>query len=128
VGVISDSYFVPTDIVRRRVFADFALSHGLQFEADVCNGQLNGNELLFQKSCLIECFKGPKLSKPMRNIWVLANSLDYLKLMRLSDHGFVLDPKAEQLLALPKVTLLDSLRGMCGVGIEQAREVADVFI
>jgi glucosyl-3-phosphoglycerate synthase len=128
VGVVSDSYFVPTDIIRRRVFADFALSHGLQFEADVCNGQLNGNELAFHKSRLIDCFKDPKLPKPMRNIWVLANSPDYQKLMRLSDLGFVLDPKATQLLSLPNVTLLNSLRDMCGVGIEKVQEIEDVFV
>jgi glucosyl-3-phosphoglycerate synthase len=128
VGVVSDSYFVPTDIVRRRVFADFALSHGLQFEADVCNGQLNGNELAFHKSSLIDCFKDPQLSKPMRNIWVIANSPDYQKLMRLADQGFVLDPKATQLLALPNVTRLDSLRDMFGIGVEKERVNEEVFV
>jgi glucosyl-3-phosphoglycerate synthase len=128
VGVISDSYFVPTDIVRRRVFADFALSHGLQFEADVCNGRLNTNELAFTKSGLIDCFKDPQLIKPMRNIWVLGNSPDYQSLMRLSDQGFVLDPKATQLLALPNVTLLDSLRDVCGVGIARVVENEELFV
>jgi glucosyl-3-phosphoglycerate synthase len=128
VGVISDSYFVPTDIVRRRVFADFALSHGLQFEADVCNGRLNTNELAFTKSGLIDCFKDPQLIKPMRNIWVLGNSPDYQSLMRLSDRGFVLDPKATQLLALPNVTLLDSLREVCGVGIVKEAQSEELFV
>jgi hypothetical protein len=48
--------------------------------------------------------------------------------MRLSENGFVLDAKAAQLLALPKVTLLNSLRDMCGVGIEKQPEVEEVFV
>ena len=43
VGVVGDSYFVAADIVRRRVFADFALAHLLQFDAEVCTGELRTN-------------------------------------------------------------------------------------
>jgi glucosyl-3-phosphoglycerate synthase len=43
VGLVSDGYFVIADIVRRRVFADFAVAHLLQFQADVCTGELKPN-------------------------------------------------------------------------------------
>jgi glucosyl-3-phosphoglycerate synthase len=43
VGLLSDSYFVAADIVRRRLFADFALAHMLQFDAEVCSGNLRLN-------------------------------------------------------------------------------------
>ena len=43
VGLVSDSYFVAADILRRRIFADFALAHTLQFDDEVCNGELRIN-------------------------------------------------------------------------------------
>lgn len=43
VGLVSDSWFVGAEIVRRRLFADFALAHTLQFDGDVCTGELRIN-------------------------------------------------------------------------------------
>jgi glucosyl-3-phosphoglycerate synthase len=43
VGLVSDGYFVIADIIRRRVFADFAVAHLLKFQADVCTGELKPN-------------------------------------------------------------------------------------
>jgi phosphoserine phosphatase len=43
VGVVDDGWFVGADIVRRRVFADFALANLLQFDSDVCSGEVRGN-------------------------------------------------------------------------------------
>ena len=43
VGVVSDSWFVAAEVVRRRVFADFALAHTLQFDGDVCTGEMSVN-------------------------------------------------------------------------------------
>lgn len=43
VGLLSDNYFVAAEILRRRVFADFGLAHTLQFNGDVCSGELRIN-------------------------------------------------------------------------------------
>jgi hypothetical protein len=43
VGVVGDGWFVAAEIVRRRVFADFALAHLLQFDSDVCTGEVRFN-------------------------------------------------------------------------------------
>jgi glucosyl-3-phosphoglycerate synthase len=43
VGVISDGWFVAADIVRRRLFADFALANLLQFDSEVCTGEIRTN-------------------------------------------------------------------------------------
>ena len=50
VGVLSDSYYVAADIIRRRVFADFAMAHTIQFDGEVCNGQLNINPAFLSDS------------------------------------------------------------------------------
>ncbi|NRF69123.1 glycosyltransferase [Aquincola sp. S2] len=43
VGVVSDSFFISTDIVRRRVFADFAMAHFTAFANQICNGHVRLN-------------------------------------------------------------------------------------
>jgi HAD superfamily phosphoserine phosphatase-like hydrolase len=40
VGIISDSYHVATEIVRRRVFADFSIAHQMQFRNGVSTGRV----------------------------------------------------------------------------------------
>lgn len=39
VGIVSDSYYIATEVVRRRVFADFSIAHLLHFQ----NGLATGN-------------------------------------------------------------------------------------
>jgi glucosyl-3-phosphoglycerate synthase len=43
VGVVSDGWFVAADIVRRRIFADFALANLMQFDSEVCTGEVRLN-------------------------------------------------------------------------------------
>lgn len=40
VGVVSDSFFVATEIVRRRVFADFSIAHLMRFRRGIASGNL----------------------------------------------------------------------------------------
>jgi glucosyl-3-phosphoglycerate synthase len=40
VGVITDSYFFASEIVRKRVFADFAVAHLLQFKKGLATGEI----------------------------------------------------------------------------------------
>lgn len=40
VGIVTDSYFVASEIVRRRVFADFSLGHSLKFRNGRATGEL----------------------------------------------------------------------------------------
>lgn len=40
VGIVSDSFYVATEVIRRRVFADFSLAHLLQFEDGLATGEV----------------------------------------------------------------------------------------
>lgn len=40
VGVVSDSFFTATEIVRRRVFADFSIAHLMKFRRGVASGDI----------------------------------------------------------------------------------------
>ncbi|MFO0939626.1 MAG: glycosyltransferase [Pirellulales bacterium] len=40
VGIVSDSYFIATEVIRRRVFADFSVAHVLSFHDGIATGEL----------------------------------------------------------------------------------------
>lgn len=40
VGVVSDSFFVATEVVRRRVFADFSMAHLMKFRNGIASGDV----------------------------------------------------------------------------------------
>ena len=40
VGIVTDSYFIASEIVRRRVFADFSVAHLMRFRGDKATGEL----------------------------------------------------------------------------------------
>jgi len=40
VGVVSDSFFAATEIVRRRVFADFSIAHLMKFRRGIASGEI----------------------------------------------------------------------------------------
>ena len=104
VGVLSDSYFIAADIVRRRVFADFALAHTVQFDADVCSGQVRLNPA-FQppvegegepvcKSHVLRRFRADAGGPPLLECWAIGDNLNDLGLLRLADRAFAIEPKA----------------------------------
>jgi len=118
VGVLSDSYFIAADIVRRRVFADFALAHTLQFDADVCTGQVRLNPA-FQpqatgegepvcKSHVLRRFRADEQGPPLLECWAVGDNLNDLGLLRLADRAFAIEPKAQALRDEPGLTVIQS--------------------
>ena len=45
VGIVTDSYRVGAEILRRRVFADFSVANLLRFESGVCSGEFSESPL-----------------------------------------------------------------------------------
>lgn len=121
VGVVSDSYFVAADIVRRRLFADFALAHTMVFEADVCTGRFRTNpaflaervpgyppDLMTCKSHVLRRFLADDSGGDINLTWVVGDNDNDLALMHLADKAFAIDPKSAKLFNDPKITLVDS--------------------
>jgi phosphoserine phosphatase len=118
VGVLSDSYFIAADIVRRRVFADFALAHPLHFDADVCSGQLRLNPAFLPlaagdgdpvcKSHVLRRFRADEDGPPLLECWAIGDNLNDLGLLRLADRAFAIEPKAVDLRSEPGITVIRS--------------------
>lgn len=121
VGVVSDSYFVAAEIVRRRIFADFAMAHAISFDSDVCTGQIRINPAFIAdstapsestsdicKSNVLRRFLAAPNSHPVNLTWVVGDSINDLALMRLADRAFTIDPKSQMLTMEPGITQIDS--------------------
>ncbi len=118
VGVVSDSYFIAADILRRRVFADFALAHTMQFDGEVCSGQVKINPAFLPlragegpavcKSHVLRRFRAEAGDLPLLECWAVGDNLNDLGLMRLADQAYAIDPKAEALRREPGVTVIEN--------------------
>ena len=118
VGVLSDSYFVAADIVRRRVFADFALAHIMQFDGDVCSGQVRINPAFEPaspgdgdpvcKSHVLRRFRADDGGPPLQECWAIGDNLNDLALLRLADRAFAIEPKAPALRGDARITVVAS--------------------
>lgn len=51
VGIITDSYFVASEIIRKRVFADFSIAHLLEFKKGIFTGDLEISPLMISNTC-----------------------------------------------------------------------------
>jgi glucosyl-3-phosphoglycerate synthase len=104
VGVISNHYFAGTEIVRKRIFADFALAHVLQFKNDICTGQLQFNDVFRNdhdladktlcKSHVLDQFRAKSNAPFFKEIWAIGNGRDDIKMLALANRAFVIDPKS----------------------------------
>jgi phosphoserine phosphatase len=104
VGVVSDSWFVAAEIVRRRVFADFALAHTLQFDGDVCSGVVNlnpaflplrdGGQPALCKGHVIRRFRDDATEPPLQAVWAVGDNLNDIGMLAEADRAFVIDPKS----------------------------------
>ena len=117
VGVVSDSYFVAAEIVRRRVFADFALAHPMHFDGDVCSGRLNINEafrpMVHGKGAAVS--KGHVVARilasagepPIETVWAVGDNLNDLDMLQRADQAFVIEPQHDSLVREADATRID---------------------
>ena len=138
VGLVSDSYFVAADIVRKRIFADFALAHTLEFRGDICTGELSLNPAFMpleasddstplhapampaqvsllddgpvSKRHVIERFR--RLSPAFETIWAVGDNDNDVPMLAMADRRFVIEPKSPRLRALPGVLELSDFAAL----------------
>ncbi len=104
VGLVSDSYFVAAEVLRRRIFADFALAHTMQFDAEVCTGTLRLNPAFLAredepgpaicKSHVLRRLREDRTEPRVAEVWALGDNINDLGLLRAADRAFAIEPKA----------------------------------
>lgn len=116
VGLVSDSYFVAAEILRRRIFADFALAHTMHFDAEVCSGQMRLNPAFLAregdpgppicKSHVIRSLREDRAEPRVTECWAMGDNLNDLGMLRAADRAFVIEPKSPLLAQVPGVTVV----------------------
>ena len=114
VGIVSESYFVAAEVMRRRVFADFALAHTLQFRNEVCTGELRLNPAFGPidaspgavpcKSNVLRRLLADDAQpdwRPFTMSWAAGDDLHDLELLRTADRAFIVEPKSPRLRHVP---------------------------
>lgn len=76
VGIVTDSYFVASEIIRKRVFADFSIAHLLEFKKGSFTGDLQISPLFLSNQCKIHPF-------------CKLNLLDHLHQFHQMDHSLI---------------------------------------
>lgn len=113
VGVLSNHYFVGAEIIRKRIFADFALAHVLQFQNDICTGMVQFNEafrnehdrsdLSICQSNVLDQFRAKNTSPRFQEIWAVGCGQGDIKMLALANRAFVIDPKSDDYLRYPHI-------------------------
>jgi phosphoserine phosphatase len=127
VGLVSDSWFIAAEIVRRRIFADFALAHMLLFDGDVCSGELRMNPAFLPdeagpplppgspeaapvlcKSHVLQRFRADRSAPRLETAWALGDNVNDLRLLRAADRAFALPDAAAEVRKEACVTVVAS--------------------
>jgi glucosyl-3-phosphoglycerate synthase len=124
VGLVSDSYFVAAEIIRRRIFADFALAHTIRFDGEVCSGALRLNDAFMArdgepgpaicKSHVVRRLREDAKEPTIAEVWALGDNLNDMGMLQAADRSFTIDPKSPLLTQVPGVTVLTSFTELSG--------------
>lgn len=121
VGVVTHSYFIAAELIRRRIFADFAMAHTLQFEQDVCTGQVRINSGFLAdgvgagamcKSHLLRRFLDDPTAPRIQLSWVIGSQAEDLPLMRLANRAFAFGSGDPPLRGQDGITVIDSFNDL----------------
>ena len=125
VGVVSDGFFVAADILRRRIFADFALAHTLRFDAEVCTGELRPNPAFAPvrpsrgappcASNVLRRFRQDEAEPKVETIWAVGSGADDLEMLLEADRAFVIDPAVVSLARRADATRIESFDALAAL-------------
>lgn len=122
VGVVSDSYFIGAEIIRKRIFADFAVAHTIHFDSEICTGEVRINPAFLpnppeagapicKSNVLLRFLRDGENNPPAISLtWAIGDNLNDLAMMRLADRAFTIEPKTSALMHDPKITQISSFQ------------------
>lgn len=105
VGIVSDSYWVAAEIVRRRVFADFSIAHLLPFRVGRATGEVTLARAMFHprgcsthRCCKLNVLRHvcDQLRIPERSVLAVGDHDPDICLLRAAGLSFAMQPKTER--------------------------------
>lgn len=118
VDIVSDSYLIAAEILRKRIFADFAIAHTLNFQNGICTGELKINpdflpsgqstDDLICKSNVLQRFLSSKVHPSFVEVWAIGDNLNDLNMLNLVDKAFVIEPKTTVFQKHKRITEIQS--------------------
>jgi glucosyl-3-phosphoglycerate synthase len=119
VGIVTDGFFAAAEMVRRRVFADFAMGHFLHFESGVCQGRVRINRAFLRddgcrehaicSSNVLHQLRSPELGLSFNHVIAVGAKKEHRCLLRGADFSFAMSSGAAELLREPGVARIESL-------------------
>ena len=143
VGVVSDSYFVAAEVLRKRIFADFALAHTVQFQGDVCTGELSINSAFLpdpnapnpvagrigiSKHHVLAQFRREDIQPRFDTIWAVGDNDNDVDMLSLADRAWMIEPKSPRLKTIAGVTEIahfDELTAALALAVQEEVTKAD---
>jgi len=116
VGIVSDSYRVATEIVRRRVFADFSVANLLRFSGGTATGGLTLSAMFTHSagcpdhgSCKSNVLRHlrERLGVPANDVLAVGDNTNDACMLRLAGTSFAFEPKGSVVAACGQVIRRD---------------------
>lgn len=109
VGIVTDSYFVAAEIVRRRVFADFSIAHLMRFRGNKATGELTLSQAMLphpqgcheHQLCKLNVLRhlAERATFDEQLVIAVGDSENDLCLLRAAPLSFAFQPKHETIAA-----------------------------
>jgi phosphoserine phosphatase len=105
VGVVTDGYFIGSDVIRRRVFADFSIGSLLRFQKNKCTGQLtfapagaHPDGCPLHRHCKFNVLKHlvQRMSLSPEQVLAVGDDLNDVCLLAAVGTSIAFDPKADE--------------------------------
>jgi glucosyl-3-phosphoglycerate synthase len=138
VGVVTDSYRMAAEIVRRRVFADFTISHVMKFHGEKSTGKLTLSPAMrHPKGCpehrlckrnVLQHFLH-ELDIPPERVLAVGDSENDICLLRAAGISIAFQPKRRSVRAAAKHLVTDDLREILrfvGQPVSQQSEIRPI--
>jgi glucosyl-3-phosphoglycerate synthase len=124
VGVVTDSFFVASEIARRRVFADFSIAHVMRFRNDKATGEVTLNQAMTHpqgcdehRICKLNVLRHltGHVGFASKDVIAVGDGENDICLLRAVPLSFALQPKSGNVRAAARYVIDDSLADLLGV-------------
>lgn len=121
VGIVSDSFLSATEIIRRRVFADFSIAHRLRFRGGVATGQVSISPALRHPNgcphhslCKLNTLLhlADQFELPVEQILAVGDGVPDMCMLAAAETSFAFEPKTAAVGEAAKFTVRGRLDGI----------------